>query len=445
MTDKAKNPRALTVDVLLKVSKGAYSNIELKNTIGDSRLSQLDINLLTEIVYGVIQHKLTLEYDLEPFIGHKRVEDWVKQLLLSAVFQMVYLDRVPTRAIFNETIEIAKVRGHSGIRAFVTGVLHSIQREGLPELSAITDPTEFRSIKYGVAPWLIEQLDKELGEEKTDQILESINHPSRQAARVNTNETTQTEVINQLDEDGYQAEPSDIAEDGVIVTEGSIGRSPLFGNGALTIQDESAMLVAEAMQLAPGMEVLDACAAPGGKTTHIAQKIGDEGHVLALDLHPKKVGLIKQNAKRMGLDERVTAKALDARKIDSIIEDDYFDRILVDAPCSGIGLMRRKPEIRYEKTPEDSQNLHEIQLGILNAMAPKVKDNGIITYSTCTILEQENEKTISAFLELHPEFTLVPTQTAKKLKEDRSVPYLNIYPDDFGSDGFFIACLQKRA
>ncbi|AMV61425.1 Ribosomal RNA small subunit methyltransferase B [Pediococcus damnosus] len=443
MTDKEKNPRALAVDVLLRVSKGAYSNIELKNTIAESKLSQLDINLLTEIVYGVIQHKLTLEFDLAPFIGHKRVEDWVKQLLLSAVFQMVYLDRVPTRAIFNESIEIAKVRGHSGIRAFVTGVLHEMQRVGIPELSA--DQKDYRSIKYSVAPWLVEQLDKELGTTKTDQILESINHPSRQAARVNTNATTQSEVIDQLNEDGYQAEPSKVAKDGVIVTEGSIGKSPLFGNGALTIQDESAMLVGEAMQLDPGMEVLDACAAPGGKTTHIAQKIGEEGHVLALDLHPKKVGLIKQNAKRMGLDERVTTKALDARKIDSIVEDDYFDRILVDAPCSGIGLMRRKPEIRYEKTLEDSQNLHKIQLGILNAMAPKVKDNGIITYSTCTILEQENEKTISAFLELHPEFKLIPTQTVKHLKEDRSVPYLNIYPDDFGSDGFFIACLQKRA
>ncbi|WP_367365818.1 16S rRNA (cytosine(967)-C(5))-methyltransferase RsmB [Pediococcus parvulus] len=445
MIDKQRNPRALAVDVLVKVNKGAYSNIELKNIIADSQLSQLDINLLTEIVYGVIQHKLTLDYFLSPFVEGKKVQDWVHQLLLTAVFQMVYLDRVPTRAIFNESIEIAKTEGHSGIRAFVTGVLHAMQRKGFPELDAIKDQKNYRSVKYSVAPWIIKELDAQLGESKTNRILVSINQPARQAARINTQKITQVQAVDYLNAHEYKAIPSEVAEDGIVVSNGSVARSELFQNGSLTVQDESAMLVAEAMQLESGMTVLDACAAPGGKTTHIAQQVGENGHVLALDLHPKKVALIRTNAKRMGLNTQVEVKVLDARKIDLLAEDNSFDRILVDAPCSGIGLIRRKPEIRYEKALTDSEKLHKIQLEILNAVAAKVKNNGIITYSTCTILKQENENTMTDFLKLHPEFELIQTSTKKQLKSSRTTPYLNIYPDDFESDGFFIACLQKRA
>lgn len=445
MIDEQRNPRWLAVDILVKVSKGAYSNIELKNVIAESKLSQLDINLLTEIVYGVIQRKLTLEYYLSPFIQNKKVQDWVYQLLLSAEFQMIYLDRVPTRAIFNESIEIAKTKGHNGIRAFVTGVLHMMERKGFPKLDAIEDPKEFRSIKYSVAPWIIQQLDAQLGENKANQILASINQPARQTARINTQKITKAEAIQALNDQGYKASVSKVAEDGIVVANVNVARSQLFKNGSLTVQDESAMLVAETMQLKPGMTVLDACAAPGGKSTHIAQRLGKNDHILALDLHSKKVALIRSNAKRMGFANQIDAKVLDARKIGPIVKDDYFDRVLVDAPCSGIRLIRRKPEIRYEKALNDSENLHKIQLEILDAVAAKVKNNGIITYSTCTILKQENENTITEFLKLHPEFNLIQTQTQKQLKSLRKTPYLNIYPDDFESDGFFIACLQKRA
>lgn len=213
MIDKQRNPRALAVDVLVKVNKGAYSNIELKNIIADSQLSQLDINLLTEIVYGVIQHKLTLDYFLSPFVEGKKVQDWVHQLLLTAVFQMVYLDRVPTRAIFNESIEIAKTEGHSGIRAFVTGVLHAMQRKGFPELDAIKDQKNYRSVKYSVAPWIIKELDAQLGESKTNRILASINQPARQAARINTQKITQVQAVDYLNAHEYKVIPSEVAED----------------------------------------------------------------------------------------------------------------------------------------------------------------------------------------------------------------------------------------
>ena len=204
------------------------------------------------------------------------------------------------------------------------------------------------------------------------------------------------------------------------------------------------MLAVESMHIEPGDKVLDACAAPGGKTVQIAEALTNEdGHVDALDIHQHKVRLIEKNARRLGVEKRVTAHALDAREVDQLFDDESFDKVLVDAPCSGIGLLRRKPEIRYTKTLNDSKQLHKIQLAILNAVAAKVKKGGIITYSTCTILQQENDDTVQAFLAEHPEFELVKTTTARKVKDNRHSPTLTILPSDFDSDGFFVSSLKK--
>jgi 16S rRNA (cytosine967-C5)-methyltransferase len=206
------------------------------------------------------------------------------------------------------------------------------------------------------------------------------------------------------------------------------------------------MLAVESMDLQPQFKVLDACAAPGGKTVQIAERLSADrgGQVVALDIHKHKVRLIKKNALRMGVNNVVSPVALDARKVAEKFSDDEFDRILVDAPCSGIGLLRRKPEIRYTKTPHDSQNLHKIQLAILDAVAPKVKKGGIITFSTCTILQEENEQTVREFLQKHPDFKLERTKTARALKDDRATATLTILPSDYGSDGFFISSLKRN-
>ncbi|MBY7147557.1 methyltransferase domain-containing protein, partial [Levilactobacillus brevis] len=195
-------------------------------------------------------------------------------------------------------------------------------------------------------------------------------------------------------------------------------QSALFADGAITIQDESAMLPVEALQLRPGDQVLDACAAPGGKTTQIAAQLDAHsgGKVTALDLHEKKVKLIEANAERLHVTDRVDAVALDARKIDDQFPKKQFDRILVDAPCSGLGLIRRKPEIRYEKTPQDIQQLQRVQLDILNAVSKKLKPNGILVYSTCTILDTENDEVVAQFLATHPEFSPMRVTTAQNIK-----------------------------
>ncbi|MGU9558300.1 16S rRNA (cytosine(967)-C(5))-methyltransferase RsmB [Lactiplantibacillus pentosus] len=440
-------PRWLAVAALAKIKNGAYSNLQLNQLINEHRMDRRDINLLTNMVYGVIQHRLTLEFWLKPFVRHPhQLDPWVRELLLSALYQWQYLDKIPQRAVFNETIEIAKVKGHPGIRRFVTGVLHQMDRSGLPAFDTIEDPDERLSVTYSMPVWLIQELRQQLGATKMEAIIASLNQPAKQSLRVNTALSTVSDVTTALTNDGLTVESSKISPLGLVVTDGQAINTEAMRYGMFTVQDESAQLVVPALNVQPGDQVLDACAAPGGKTTQIAAELDADagGEVVALDIHANKVRLIGQNAARMHVADRVAATELDARKVQTQFDDESFDRILVDAPCSGLGLMRRKPEIRYEKQLQDSLNLQKIQLAILAAVAPTLKKGGIMTYSTCTILQQENQDVIAKFLADHPEFELQTTPTEQDLKADRTDKTLSIYPDDYLSDGFFIACLRKK-
>lgn len=444
--DIENNPRNLAVTVLSKVKTGAYSNLQLNNVINDHTLIPADVNLLTTIVYGVVQHRLTLDFYLAPFLKNPdKVEPWVRELLYTALFQELYLDRIPKRAIFNETIEIAKQRGHEGIRRFVTGVLHQMDRTGLPDVATIKDPIERLVVTYSVPKWFINALIDQRGEEKALSILSKINQPANQSIRVNTVELSLDDAVRRLTEEGFEVRESIVSGTGLVVSGQPANQSTLFKNGQVTIQDESAMLPAESMQLDDQMWVLDACAAPGGKTTQIATYLSPEkgGKVTALDIHPHKIKLINQNAKRLHVQDQIEAVQLDARKVDEKFDDETFDRILVDAPCSGLGLIRLKPEIRYEKSLSDSQHLQKVQLDILNGVAPKLKTDGILVYSTCTILDEENKDVYTEFLRQNSNFRSVKVKTDKNLKLDRKTDYLEIFPDDFDSDGFFISAFQK--
>ncbi|MCF6515098.1 16S rRNA (cytosine(967)-C(5))-methyltransferase RsmB [Lactobacillus sp. S2-2] len=441
----SKNPRLLAVKALTRVSDGAYSNLQVNNIIQRSEMDPRDVSLFTNIVYGVIQHRITLEYYVENLVKNtKKLDNWVKELLYTAIYQIKYLDKIPDRAIFNESINIAKKLGHDGTRKLVTGVLHHIQRDGLPSLDKINDNFEKLSIQYSVPTWLIEKFAHDFGNEKMITILNSINDNSNQSIRVNTSKISMTDLKAKLVEEGFEVEESKVADNALILTKKPAIHSQYFELGLFTIQDESAMLPVQSMNLTPGEVILDACAAPGGKTTQIAEYISPSGRIEALDLHEKKLKLIKNNAKRMGLNELINLNALDARKIDEVYDSESFDQILVDAPCSGLGLMRRKPEIRYEKSIDDINRLSKIQLEILSSISDKVKHGGVITYSTCTVTPEENVNVINQFLNVNPDFESQRVSTRKGINDNREEDYLAIYPDDFNSDGFFVAQLKRR-
>lgn len=444
MKIQTNNPRVLAVQTLARVKDGAYSNLQLNQVIKKHDLSDADRRLLTTLVYGVIQHRLTLAYWLEPFVANKKLDDWVRELLYTALLQMQYLDKIPQHAVFNESIEVAKILGHVGIRKFVTGILHDISRRGLRDISAIEDNIEALSVKFSLPIWLIKTLIEQNGLTETQSMLATINDVPRQSVRVNTVLSSVDDVTLSLENEGFSVKKSEVARDALVISGGYVAGTKAYQSGWITIQDESAMLPVESLQLNQHVKtILDAAAAPGGKTTQMAQMISSEASITALDIHQHKVKLIQDNAKRLGVGDRVETLSLDARDVPSHFAHQQFDRILVDAPCSGLGLLRRKPEIRYDKTLADVNHLAELQLEILSAVSQNLAKNGIMVYSTCTILQQENDNVVNLFLKEHPDFELVRTQTAHKLKADREEMTLQIYPHDYHTDGFFVATFQK--
>lgn len=438
------NVRDAALSILLAVDKNqAYSNLLLHQTIEKYKIDAKDRGLLTEITYGTLQHKLTLDYYLEPFIRGK-VDLWVRWLLRMSLYQMEYLTRIPAHAAVNEAVEIAKRRGHKGIASMVNGILRSILRQGIPSTADIKNPVERLSIETSHPHWLVERWVESYGLDETAAMLHENNIPPVQTVRVNTTRATVKEVLVSLEAEGVKAQQSDMIPECIHLTNGTAARTTAFKEGLITIQDESSMMPANVLAPQPGMKVLDMCAAPGGKTTHIAELMDNQGSILAMDLHPHKLDLIDENTARLGLDIVQTAP-IDGRKAAEFLAKDSFDAVLVDAPCSGLGVMRRKPDIKYTKREEDLESLQNIQLAILDNAAQVLKPGGRLVYSTCTVDKRENEGTVEAFIAAHPEMEREElTNLPEKLLAKQTDGMLQVFPQDFGSDGFFVAAFRKK-
>lgn len=448
MNSLKKNVRATAMDLLVTIEKNqSYSNLLLNSTIEKNELSPKDIGLLTELTYGTLQRRMALDFFLKPFIkDSKKLADWILHLLRLTLYQMVYLDKIPDRAAIYEAVEIAKKRGHKGIASLVNGVLRSIQREGLPSFEIIADPIERLSLETSHPKWLVTRWVNQFGYDKTKEMCEMNLTAPLQTARVNLTRISRDECIALLEEDGFQIEKSPIIPEAIRCLKGNLASTLAFKYGMLTIQDESSMLASYALGVKENQSVLDACAAPGGKSTHIAEKMGNSGEVISIDLHEHKVKLINDNAKRLGL-ENIDTVVMDSRQVEEQFKEESFDRILLDAPCSGLGVMRRKPDMKYTKTEQDVERLSSIQQKLLQSVSPLLKKGGILVYSTCTVDREENEKTVAEFLQKNPQFEGDTTFKDRMPEAVQSLIKgydLQIFPQDFGSDGFYIAVLRKK-
>ncbi|MEC3653646.1 16S rRNA (cytosine(967)-C(5))-methyltransferase RsmB [Bacillus siamensis] len=445
---KKINVRELALEALEKLEQNqAYSNLLLTSVIKTNTLSDQDRGLLTELVYGTLQNKIALDYILKPFIRKpNKVKPWVIQLLRLSAYQMEYLEKIPDRAAIHEAVEIAKKRGHKGIASFVNGILRSLQREGAPSFAEIEDPILRLSTETSHPEWLVKEWVEAYGFEAAEKICRIHLVPPKQTLRVNHIKADRETMLDKMENAGLEAEAGDLSPDAIKLLKGSIANTEFFQNGQVSIQDESSMLVARALDPKPGETVLDACAAPGGKSAHIAELMENEGSLTSLDLHRHKVKLIKEGAERLGL-TIIDAQTMDARKAGDAFGAERFDRVLVDAPCSGFGVIRRKPDMKYTKTPDDSRRLSEIQLGILREIAPLVKKGGTLVYSTCTMDRTENDEVMHAFIQEHPEFE--PDLSLEKRLPEKARPFvqdgsLQILPHYFGTDGFFISSMRKK-
>ena len=378
MEVKQINAREETLHILETVfDQGAYSNIALNQALEKSLLSDKDKGFVTEVVYGTVARKITLEWYLAHVIeDREKLDSWLYDLLMMSLYQLVYLDRIPDHAVVNEAVQISK-RRKEGSEKFVNAILRKLLREGLPDIDTIKRKNKRYSVQYSLPVWLVKELIEEYGEERARAIFESLYQRNKSSIRVV--ELGEKETLAQL----LDAQESLLAPSALVKEQGHFAGHSFFKEGKIAIQDESSQLVAPALELQGDEWVLDACAAPGGKTTHMASYL-TTGKVTALDLYDHKLKLIQENANRLHVADKILTKKLDATKVFETFGTDAFDKILVDAPCSGIGLIRRKPDIKYTKKSADFDSLQSVQLAILESVCQSVRKDGIIVYSTCT-------------------------------------------------------------
>lgn len=436
MVNKHETARGLALSVLEEVfDQGAYSNIALNKALEASNLSAQDKGLATELVYGTVSRKITLEWYLAHFIeDREKLDTWVYYLLMLSLYQLVYLDKLPIHAVVNEAVNLAKRK--PGTDKFVNAVLRKMSQSTLPNPAEIKRKNKRLSVQYSVPVWLVQTLIAEYGDERAERIFQSLHIRNKASIRV-----TDGKQVEGLAEE-LDAQQSQLSPVGLVKSQGHFAATDYFKQGLITIQDETSQLVAPTLDIQGDEMILDACAAPGGKTCHMGSYL-TSGKILALDLYEHKLALIEENAQRLGLADKIETKRLDASRVHEEFGPDTFDKILVDAPCSGMGLIRRKPDIRYNKAAMDFDSLKAIQLQILDSVCQSLKIGGIITYSTCTIIAKENQEVIHEFLRNHPNFEQVMLEHPKS---DIMVDgCLLITPEQYQTDGFFIGQLRRKS
>ena len=437
------NCRKLAVKILNRVlNEGAYSNIILSKELNEAELNDKDKALLTEIVYGVLRRRKTLDIIIANFVKDiKLMDKSILNILRVAIYQMNFLDKIPTYAACNEAVEEAKEISEDDSK-LVNGILRSFTKNP-DDINVPGNKIDEYAYKFSFEPWMIRLLIKQYGENSAKKIMSGLNTVPKVSIRVNELNSDYDEVYDKLEEMEYEISEGTICPEAINIKGGkSIESNPLFKEGKITVQDESAMLVAPLLDLEEGMTVIDLCSAPGGKTTHMAEILGNTGKVLAFDLHESKLGLIKENCDRLGI-TNVTVCAQDATKLNAELVASS-DRVLIDVPCSGLGIIRKKPEIKWNKKRNDLREIIPVQREIMNNAWQYLKQGGVMIYSTCTLNKEENEENIEWFVNTHKDCEVKRIFVGKQdnLVYSRE-GYLTVMPNE-NMDGFFIAKLEKR-
>lgn len=441
------NVRNLAVRILNEVhEEGAYANVALARNLRKAHLSELDRRFLTELSYGAVKAGGTLDWMIRKYVNRpvRKIAPMIRNILRLGFYQIFYMDKVPSAAACNECVELAKKYGHPGTVKFVNAVLRSAVRE--PEKCAFPHgkghATEELALSSFHPQWLVKRWVKDFGYDAAAALCAFDNADAMLSLRTNTQKTTRESLLSTLKQEGVVAEPSVWAPEGVLChTHGALDQLPALQDGLCQVQDESSMQVAHVVAPKPGECIIDACSAPGGKATHLAALMQDEGRIIACDIYEHKLARIEENAKRLGI-TCIDTELLDARDLGKRFPCEA-DRVLVDAPCSGLGVLRRKPDARWKKREEDIQKLQQLQLDILKSAAEAVKPGGILVYSTCTINRAENEDVVAAFLATHDGYTLEETGSFLPEKP-RAGKMVQFYPHIDGTDGFFIARMRRE-
>ncbi len=423
----------------------AYANVALAKELRKGGLSDMDRRFVTELVYGTVKAGETLDWIIRKYINRpiSKVSPIIRDILRMGVYQLKYMDKVPDSAACNESVELAKRFGHAGVAKFVNGVMRTMVRE--PEKGAFPEGKGNATVQLSLTEqhpeWLVRRWIKEFGYDEAAKLCAFNNQQAPLSVRANTLKTNRSELMLQLISVGVDCQQSVFTPEGVIIkSHGSLDDLQVLQDGYCQVQDESSMLVAHVVDPQPGELVLDVCSAPGGKTTHMAAMMENRGRIVACDIYDHKLERVRSNAERLGINI-IDPMLIDAREIWQEFPQ-QADRVLVDAPCSGLGVLRRKPDSRWRKSPELLKELPKLQLEILRSAAAAVKPGGLLVYSTCTIAHEENQGVVKAFLEKAKEFTL--ENAGERLPNPRDDEMVQLYPQRDGTDGFFISCMRRK-
>ncbi|HWI52061.1 MAG TPA: 16S rRNA (cytosine(967)-C(5))-methyltransferase RsmB [Symbiobacteriaceae bacterium] len=432
--------------------KESYANLALDAHLTRSKLEGRDRALATEIVYGVTRRRGTVDWAIGQVATRpiEQIDPYIRNVLRSAVYQVLYMERIPHSAAVDEAVNLARQYGHEGVAKFVNGVLRNFLRKlpTLPWPDPAADPVAALAVQHSHPEWLVESWSERFGTEDAVKLMEASNRIPPLTIRVNTLKATREAVAEALEAEGVKTEPTPHSPFGLIIHEltsaSHLDKLKSMKAGLFTVQDESSMLVGPVVAPQPGQTVIDVAAAPGGKTTHMAQLMENQGKIIAVDVHAHKIDLVDQNARRLGA-TIIEGLCMDARELGQIMTN-RADAVLCDVPCSGLGTLARRPDARWRKTPEDVEQLVPIQQAILESAAQAVKPGGTLVYSTCTIEPRENQEMVEAFVAAHPDFAFddIRPYLPESLRGDARGGYIQLLPHIHGTDGFFIARMTRK-
>ncbi|MEM9271429.1 MAG: 16S rRNA (cytosine(967)-C(5))-methyltransferase [Cyanobacteria bacterium P01_F01_bin.143] len=444
------NSRQLAFNALLKIEYAqAYTDIALDRVLHNQNIDRRDRSLVCQLVYGVVRHKRSLN-NLIDNLGKKKAQQQPPKLLIIlylGLYQLRYLNQIPDSAVVHTSVELAKANGLNKLAGVVNGVLRNYLRQVASKedlLKLPRDSIQRLGIVHSFPDWIVETWLEQLSLEETEQLLTWFNQTPSIDLRVNILRTSLEEVESALQEVGVISSRIPYLPQALRIKTGSgaIEKLPGYCEGWWTIQDSSAQLVTHLLDPQPGETIIDACAAPGGKTTHIAELIGDRGMIWACDRGVKRLQKVKSNAARLQL-KSIQIHPGDSRDLSGLPQE--CDRLLLDVPCSGLGTLHKRPDIRWRQSPEKIAQLSLLQQELLEAAANCVKPQGILVYATCTINPQENEKVVQSFLESHPDWSISMATTESIDNFDISHGWMKLYPHRYDMDGFFMVRLQKAA
>lgn len=447
---RKRDAREASLLALQRVEEeGAFANLALDDVLSATPMDPRDKALAAEITYGVITYKMTLDWMISHVAGRpaEKLDSLILQILRIGFYQLFYLDRIPEPAAVHATVELVKRGKKKGLVPFVNGVLRGAirKKETLPWPDKALDEAWYLALKYAHPVWLVRRWLARYGFAETEELLAANNRPAPVTLRVNTLRTDKEALLSLLAAEGIEAEASDVSVDGIVLTSGKrLTGLAAYRQGLFQIQGESAMLTSSILQPLPGETVLDGCSAPGGKTTHLAQLMENRGDILALDIYTHRLELVSANCRRLGVNIVRTA-SLDAREI-SPDKLGLFDRILLDVPCSGFGVIRRKPDIKWRRPESVITELSGVQKAIISAAVSALKPGGTLLYSTCTNEPEETDQVIEYALSTHRDLMVgeIRNRLPEKWLTDVNGYGIHLLPHIHGVDGFYISLLRKK-